>query len=136
MSRLVFSGMLDRLPNLKVITHHMGGMIPYFEGRVGYGWDQLGTRTSDKDYVALLKSMKKRPVEYFKHFYADTALFGAGPATKCGLEFFGVDHVLYASDMPFEPAPGLYARETIRCVDDLEISKEQREKIYRGNAER
>jgi aminocarboxymuconate-semialdehyde decarboxylase len=136
MARMVFSGMLDRLPNLKIITHHMGGMIPYFEGRVGYGWDQLGTRTSDKDYVALLKSMKKRPVEYFKHFYADTALFGAGPATKCGLEFFGVDNVLYASDMPFEPAPGLYARETIRCVEDLDVTKEQREKIYRGNAER
>jgi predicted TIM-barrel fold metal-dependent hydrolase len=136
MARMVFSGMLDRLPDLKVITHHMGGMIPYFEGRVGYGWDQLGTRTSDKDYVALLKSMKKRPVDYFKHFYADTALFGAGPATKCGLEFFGADHVLYASDMPFEPAPGLYARETIRCVEDLDVTKAQREQIYQGNAER
>ena len=32
MSRLVFSGIFDRHPNLKIITHHMGGMIPYFEG--------------------------------------------------------------------------------------------------------
>ena len=136
MARMVFSGFFDRWPNLKIITHHMGGMIPYFEGRVGYGWDQLGTRTSDVDYKSLLASMKKRPVEYFKNFYADTALFGAGPATKCGLDFFGVDNVVFASDMPFEPAPGVYARETIKCVENLELTKEQKEKIYRGNAEK
>jgi predicted TIM-barrel fold metal-dependent hydrolase len=136
MARLVFSRYFDKFPNLKIITHHMGGMIPYFEGRVGYGWDQLGRRTSDVDYVSLLKSMKQRPVEYFKNFYADTALFGAAPATKCGLEFFGLEHVVFASDMPFEPAPGLYARETIRCVEALGLTNEQKDQIYRGNAER
>ena len=130
MSRLVFAGYFDKFPTLKIITHHMGGMIPYFEGRVGYGWDQLGKRTSDADYVSLLKSMKKRPVEYFKNFYADTALFGAAPATKCGYDFFGVDNIVYASDMPFEPAPGLYARETIKCVEALDLTKEQKDKIY------
>jgi len=136
MSRLVFAGYFDKFPTLKIITHHMGGMIPYFEGRVGYGWDQLGKRTSDADYVSLLKSMKKRPVEYFKNFYADTALFGAAPATKCGYDFFGVDNIVYASDMPFEPAPGLYARETIKCVEALDLTKEQKDKIYTGNAEK
>jgi len=136
MARLVFAGYFDKLPNLKIITHHMGGMIPYFEGRVGYGWDQLGKRTSDVDYISLLKSMKKRPVDYFKNFYADTALFGAGPATECGFEFFGLENVVFASDMPFEPAPGLYARETIKCVEALDLTKEQKDKIYRGNAEK
>ena len=136
MARLVFAGYFDKFPTLKIITHHMGGMIPYFEGRVGYGWDQLGTRTSDVDYKALLKSMKKRPVDYFKHFYADTALFGGAPATKCGFEFFGLDNVVFASDMPFEPAPGLYARETIKCVEGLDLTKEQKDQIFRGNAER
>src|SRR5213593_196588 len=82
MSRLVFSGLFDRHPGLKIITHHMGAMIPYFEGRVGYGWDQLGSRSSDEGYEALLRSMKKRPLDYFKMFYADTALFGALPATQ------------------------------------------------------
>jgi len=136
MARLVFSGCLDRFPNLKIITHHMGGMIPYFEGRVGYGWDQLGTRTSDKDYVSLRKSMKERPVEYFRKFYADTALFGAASGTKCGYAFFGADKVVFASDMPFEPSPGLYARETIRCVEALGLTAEEKDKIYRRNAEK
>jgi aminocarboxymuconate-semialdehyde decarboxylase len=136
MSRLVFSGLLDRCPGLKIVCHHMGGMIAYFEGRVGYGWDQLGTRSSDEDYGGLLRSMKKRPVEYFKLFYADTALFGARSATRCGLDFFGVDHILFASDTPFEPQPGLYIRETIRVIESLDLTPEDKDQIYHRNAER
>lgn len=135
MARLVFSGLFDRHPNIKIITHHMGAMIPYFEGRVGYGWDQLGTRTSDEDYESLLKSMKKRPLDYFKLFYADTALFGAHAATECGLAFFGADRVMFASDTPFEPTPGLYIRETIRVIDSLDINPVERDKIYFKNAQ-
>jgi predicted TIM-barrel fold metal-dependent hydrolase len=134
MARMVFSGLFDRLPNLKIISHHLGGMIPYFEGRVGYGWDQLGSRTSDVDYVSLLVSMKKRPIDYFRMFYADTALFGALAGTRCGVEFFGVDHVVFASDVPFEPQPGLYIRETIRCIESLGLTPDQRDRIYRRNA--
>jgi len=134
MARMAFSGLLDRLPNLKIITHHLGGMIPYFEGRAGYGWDQLGTRTSDVDYFALLRSLKKRPLDYFRMFYADTALFGALAGTRCGIEFFGVDHVVFASDAPFEPQPGLYIRETIRVIESLDLTPDQKDKIYRRNA--
>lgn len=134
MARIVFSGMLDRLPNLKIITHHMGGMIPYFEGRVGYGWDKLGSRTTDEDYESLLKSMKKRPIDYFRLFLADTALFGARAATICGLEFFGIDNVVFASDTPFEPTPGLYIRETIKVIESLDLTDDQKDRIYRRNA--
>jgi len=58
MARLVFSKTLDRHPNLKIIVHHFGGLAPMLEGRIGPGWDQLGARTSDEDYVALRKSLK------------------------------------------------------------------------------
>jgi uncharacterized protein len=136
MSRLVFAGLFDRFPDLKIITHHLGGMIPYFEGRVGHGWDQLGSRTSDVDYISVRRAMKKRPVDYFRHFYGDTALFGARAGLRCGLEFFGVDHVLYASDMPFEPEPGMYARETIQAIESLDLTVAQKEQIYSGNARR
>ncbi len=134
MSRMVFSGFFDRYPNLKIITHHMGAMIPYFEGRVGYGWDVLGSRTTDEGYEELLKSMKKRPIDYFRLFLADTALFGARAATVCGLEFFGIDNVVFASDTPFEPQPGLYIRETIKVIESLDITAEQKDQIFRRNA--
>jgi aminocarboxymuconate-semialdehyde decarboxylase len=138
MARLVFSKLLDKYSNVKVIAHHLGAMVPYFEGRVGPGWDQLGKRTSDEDYFSLLKSLKKRPLDYFKQdFYADSAVFGSRPATVCGLEFYGVDHVVFASDCPFDPegGPG-YIRETIKIIDSLDISKEDREKIYFRNLEK
>lgn len=135
MARLVFAGLFDAYPNLKIITHHMGGMIPYFEGRVGHGWDQLGTRSSDVDYKALLARLKRRPIDYFRMFYADTALFGAAGGTACGLSFFGADRVLFASDTPFEPEPGIYIRETMDVIDGLDIPDEARTRIYSGNAE-
>ena len=73
MARMVFSKTLDKYPDLKIIVHHFGGIVPMLEGRIGPGWDQLGARTSDEDYGALLKSLKKRPLDYFKQdFYADT----------------------------------------------------------------
>ncbi|MEO5925244.1 MAG: amidohydrolase family protein [Bryobacteraceae bacterium] len=136
MARMVFSGFFDRRPNMKLLTHHMGAMAPYFEGRVGYGWDALGSRTSDEDYTVILKTLKKRPIDYFRMFHADTALFGATAGTKCGLEFFGEEMVMFASDVPFEPSPGLYIRETIRVIESLELSAATKEKIYQTNAEK
>lgn len=137
MAHIVFAGLFDRFPRLKIITHHMGGMVPYFEGRVGPGWDQLGKRTSDVDYTKLLRKLRKRPIDYFRMFYADTALFGAWEATKCGLKFFGADHVLFASDAPFDPEKGsMYTRTTIEIVDRIDVSPEERHAIYEGNARR
>ncbi|MBI1943924.1 MAG: amidohydrolase [Betaproteobacteria bacterium] len=137
MAHIVFAGLFDRHPGLKIITHHMGGMIPYFEGRVGPGWDQLGARTSDVDYTKLLRKLKQRPLDYFRMFYADTALFGAWEATKCGLAFFGANHVLFASDAPFDPEKGsMYTRTTIEIIERLDISPDARHAIYEGNARR
>jgi aminocarboxymuconate-semialdehyde decarboxylase len=135
MARIVFAGLFDTHPDLKIITHHMGGMVPYVAGRVGPGWDQLGSRTSDEDYTVVLDRLQRRPLDYFKMFYADTATFGAYPATECGLSFFGVDRVLFASDSPFDPEQGaMYIRETIKIVDRLQLDEVARDKIYRANA--
>ena len=54
----------------------------------------------------MLKRLAKRPIDYFRMFYADTAVFGAYDATVCGLNFFGAGHVLFASDAPFDPEGG------------------------------
>lgn len=135
MSRLVFSGLFERHPDIKIITHHMGAMIPYLEGRIGLGWsDQLGSRTADEDYRDLLP---QRPLDYFRRFYADTALSGSNIGIRCGLEFFGADHVVFGSDCPFDPEGGpMYIRETIRVIDALDVRDIDREKIYYRNIRR
>jgi predicted TIM-barrel fold metal-dependent hydrolase len=137
MARLVFSKTLDKYPNLKIVVHHFGGIVPMLEGRVGPGWDQLGARTSDEDYGALRKSMKKRPLDYFKQdFYPDTAVFGSHAATLCGLDFYDRDKVVFASDCPFDPEKGPgYIRETLKILESLDLSKADREKINYKNLE-
>jgi predicted TIM-barrel fold metal-dependent hydrolase len=59
-------------------------------------------------------------------------MFGGGvPATRCGYEFFGADHVVFATDTPLGPiAP------TIKTVEGLCLSAEDRRKVFSGNAER
>src|SRR3954471_22555427 len=135
MGRMVFSGMFDKLPNLKIITHHLGAMVPFLSHRVGYGMDQFGARTSDEDYEGLRKRMKKRPVDYFKLFYNDTSINGWASGIRCGLDFFGADHVLFGTDCPFDPEGGpLFIRETMKAFDKLKLKDGDRRKLYFGNA--
>jgi predicted TIM-barrel fold metal-dependent hydrolase len=135
MARLVFSGLFDRYPDLKIITHHMGAMIPYFEGRIVQGWDlEMGARTPPADAALLPGPLKRKAQDYFKMFFADTALSGAVGATRCGLDYFGADKVVFASDFPFDAEGGSYlVRETIRALDALELSDSVRNQIDVGN---
>jgi len=137
MARLVFSGLFERLPQIKILTHHGGGMTPHFAGRIGYGWDQLGARTPPEQRADVEHQLTRRPLEYFKMFYADTAMFGAAHAIACTLEFYGTDHVLFASDSPFDPEQGpLYIRETLANLEALELTEQQRQQVLEGNARR
>jgi predicted TIM-barrel fold metal-dependent hydrolase len=137
MGRLIFSGLFDRHPNIKIIAHHTGAMVPYFEGRVGPGLDQLGARTPASEGELVKHTLKKRPMDYFRMFYGDTALFGAVSPLECGLKFYGEDQILFGTDMPFDPEKGLgFIRDTIKAVDALNITPAVRGKIYEGNARR
>src|ERR1051325_8820310 len=132
MARLVFSRVVHRHPELKIVTHHLGGgMIPFFDGRIGAGMGVLGSRTSDEDYSHVLKSLKRPHLEYFREFYADTALFGAGNGLNCGLDFFGADRVVFATDAPLGPIG-----KTVRAVEALDLDPGVRAKLMHGNAER
>ena len=119
------------IPNLKIITHHLGGMIPFYDGRVGPGLDVLGARTSDEDYSKILPSLKRPHLDYMHDFYADTAMFGGGVhALRCGFEFFGADKVVFATDTPLGPI-----KPAIEALNALDISAADRRKIFSGNAE-
>ena len=137
MTRLVFSGLFDRHPGLAIITHHMGAMLPYFEGRAAGGLDQLGSRTEDPDDAVALGRLERRPLDYFKMFYGDTALFGAHHAMECGLAFFGADRVLFGTDMPFDPEKGPgFIRDTIAAMERMRATPDEKTLIYEGNARR
>jgi predicted TIM-barrel fold metal-dependent hydrolase len=137
MGRLVFSGIFDRHPDLVIITHHLGAMVPFCAGRVGGGLDQLGARSDDPDDLAALGRLPKRPIDYFRMFYGDTALFGAWHAMESGLAFFGAEHTLFGTDMPFDPEKGPgFIRDTIAAMERMRASDEDKAMIYEGNARR
>ena len=137
MTRIVFSGLFDRWPDLKLITHHCGGMIPMMEGRIESGLQLLGTRNPPHLADAVKTNLKERPIDAFRRFHADTATFGSRAAIECGISFFGIDKMLFATDSPFDPerGPG-YVRETLRAINELDLTGQQREAILSGNAMR
>jgi predicted TIM-barrel fold metal-dependent hydrolase len=134
MTRLIYSGLFDELPGLKIVTHHMGGMIPYFSGKIKLGFQQIFFGASDRNPAAEQAGLKKKPMDYYKMLYADTALGEVAP-TRCGHAFFGTDKVVFATDAPFDAEQGRYLmRNTIAAVEALEISKAEKEAIFSGNA--
>jgi aminocarboxymuconate-semialdehyde decarboxylase len=135
MARLIFSGVMTKYPKLKVMAHHLGAMIPFFDERIATGWATLGSRTSGEDYSHVLPSLGKPLLDCFKDFYGDTALCGGRIGLVCGIDFYGTDHVLFASDAPFGAEGGAhYIRSQIKAMASLDLPAADMEKICWRNA--
>ncbi len=134
-TRLIFAGLFDRLPTLKIITHHMGGMIPFFADKIALGFTQIFNGTPDRNPAAERAGLQRQPIEYYKMLYADTALNGSASATRCGHDFFGTARSLFATDAPFDSIGGRgLIRRTIAAVEALDITPAERSMIFEGNA--
>ncbi len=137
MARLIFSGIYDRLPDLKIITHHMGGMIPYFADKIALGFSQIFAGTVDHNPMKEKYGLKREPAEYFRLLYGDTATNGSAAATRCGHDYFTSERCVFASDAPFDPTGGQrLIGGCIAAVEALEIGAEARAQIFEGNARR
>ncbi|MFC1954192.1 amidohydrolase family protein [Chloroflexota bacterium] len=131
MTRLVFSGVLENYPNLKFITHHSGAMVPFFEQRIAVFYDICDMVMKAK----FMRRLTKPPIEYFRGFYNDTALCGSAPALMCAYAFFGAEHLLFGTDMPYDNQLGdRNIRETIRSIQQMDIPESEKEKIFEDNA--
>lgn len=128
MSRLVFSGIMEQCPNLKLITHHMGAMIPHFSERIK-GFYEAGIFPRVK-----FAPLSKDPLEYFRRFYADTVLNGSVHAFACGYKFFGPDQIVFATDYPFGPEKGeTWLKAALRQIDAADLAAPERHKILGAN---
>ncbi len=133
MVRLVFSGVFDRYPGIKFITHHCGAMVPYFADRIVIGQDYAEKHLGAK----WKRALKKPPIDYFHMFYGDTALNGNDAALRCGYEFFGAERVIFATDFPYDDEGGeRFTRETIRSVEALNIPVAEKQMVFEGNIRR
>lgn len=133
MTRIVFSGLFEKFPNLKVMSHHAGGMIPYFAKRIQISNDFNEMRLGYRYEAHLTKS----PLEYFRMFYNDTAVYGNTSALMCAYDLFGADHLLFATDMPYDNQLGSrFIGETVRSVEEMAVSAPEKKKIFEENTRR
>jgi aminocarboxymuconate-semialdehyde decarboxylase len=119
---LVFAGVLERYPAIKIYLSHGGGFLPYQEARFIHGW---GEREESK------KTLKVSPAASLGRFLYDTILHARKP-----LEFLigaaGADRVLLGSDYPYDM--GQY--DTVDLIASLSIAEADKAKILAGNAQR
>lgn len=131
-ARLAFSGLMDRLPGIKILTDHMGEMMPMVTDRSAPDRPAFGRTT---DYERSLKRLKKPHAEYFKDFYADTMLCGSRETIERGLAYYPRDRILFAANTAFEHGhEAERIRDTMAIIDTLEIDSAWKEDIYWRNA--
>lgn len=121
--RLIFGGVIDEFPSLKIVLHHMGGMLPFF------------ARRAEMSYSIQADKLPRHISEYWGNLYGDTATDGTLSSYPCGYAFFGPDRMMYGSDYPFGPEAGEdFIRSNLEGVKAMNIPEEEKTKIFSGNA--
>jgi aminocarboxymuconate-semialdehyde decarboxylase len=133
LSRLVFSGIMERYPALKVVSHHLGGgMIPFYWGRTLETYEPENQR---RNYGGQTQVLPKPLFDYFSRFYYDTAVGGSAPAIRCAYEVFGADQLIFATDAPWGPGTGEFRlAEYPKVIESLGLPEEDKRKIFADNA--
>jgi predicted TIM-barrel fold metal-dependent hydrolase len=132
--RLIFSGVVDRYPKLRIMTHHLGGMIPFFGGRISeyYIRSKSSTHWSKRDTKEYTAESIRR---YFLRFNYDTAVGGSEAAIRCAYDTLGLKTLIYATDYPFGPQDGRLRLRTYPDVLKRAIPAEQEyERVFEANA--
>ena len=120
MHKLVVSGIFKEFPDIKIIIHHAGAMIPFYTGRVHYT-------------LNLYPMPYKGLSDDFHKFYVDTAIYGNTTGLMDSYSFFGADHMVFGTDAPLGPKWGMI-EGTLESIDRMDITEEEKQKIYKHNA--
>ena len=122
-SHLIFDGVMDRHPKLKVVLPHGGGYLAHYWARMDHGW---------KARPDCRVVIKKKPSSYLEKFYFDTITFDRG-MLEHQVERFGADHVLLGTDYPYD----MGMEDPVGFIDGCrKISAKDKERIMGGNAAR
>ena len=114
MMQLVEANVFQDHPDLKIICHHAGAMVPFFAGRV----DRI---------------MPPEQAADMRRFYVDTAILGNTKALELAVDYYGVDHVLFGTDAPFGILPAGATQEISGAICAMNISEQDQRAIFAGN---
>lgn len=117
MLQLVQKQIFEKYPHLKIIVHHAGAMVPYFDGRIRH-------------------ILSTQQAADFKKFYVDTAVLDNPGAIRLAITYYGVDHVLFGTDAPFAVMPSGATNLIIQAINQIGLSIDNLRKIYADNLEK
>lgn len=130
-ARLIFSGLMERLPRLKLLLGRLGGAITMYAGRIQNGWETRHSRTdgippwgNDALQESFMSSLRK--------IHVDTQTYH-GPAIRCAVDTIGAGQVLLGTDFPPVPRPVSASIEDVRRSGLAESAVEM---VLGGNAKR
>ena len=117
--RMIFGGVFQRFPHLKVLTSHGGGNFPYQYGRLLHGFE---VRAEAKEFI------QSPPSEYVKNIYFDTITHWK-PSLQFLVDSFGADHVLMGTDYPYDMADS----DPVGSVNALRLTSKERVSVLGEN---
>lgn len=131
-ARMIFSGVFDRHPDLRMVAVHMGGALPSVLGRLDFNW-RLNYHGIDNPPQEKVIKNERPPADYLKtNLYTDTMGFSPTGVTQA-VELFGIDRVMFGTDygpLPFSP------KEHIDIVKSVLPDKADQDKVFFQNANR
>jgi len=119
--RMVFSGLFEKMPELKIVASHLGGIYPYLRGRINIGY---------KAYPECKVKINKLPTEYLKRIWVDSLIYDE-EVFKSTLAFLGHEKIVLGSDHPHQIG---YINEAHKRIIGLKLGSEAEEAILNGNA--
>lgn len=105
-ARMVFAGVLERIPRLTLILGHLGGTLPYLMQRLDHGY---------RAYPEARDRISKPPSYYLKRLYYDTVSF-AVPSLQCALGAVGPEQIVMGTDYPHVIGDIAGALDTVRAL--------------------
>jgi aminocarboxymuconate-semialdehyde decarboxylase len=121
-SHLIFDGVMDRYPKLKVVLPHGGGYLAHYWARMDHAWR---ARPDTKGRI------KKKPSTYLEKFYFDTITFDRA-MLKSLVTRYGADHVVLGTDYPYDMAMD----DPVGFIEGAGLAAAEKARIMGGNAAR
>jgi len=122
-ANLVFSGVVERFPNIKWVLGHLGGAVPYLAERLDRGYEA---------FEQCRENINNPPSEYLQDFYYDTVNFDV-KALQFAIDFAGTEHLVAGSDYPHQIGS---LEKMLSSIDQLDITTKEKADIFGGNAAR
>jgi aminocarboxymuconate-semialdehyde decarboxylase len=125
LTSMLFQGLFEKLPALKVIHSHLGGMAPYMMGRIDTAFKRYSKEVC-------IEGCKTPSEAYREHVYIDTLSMHV-PAIRCAYEYMGVDHLLFGTDYPHRASGTV--EDNLAILDKLGFTAVEKEQVLTKNAE-